>query len=395
MPQPDSPTRPTLSPWPTRKADAVDRAEQFGLDRRLAGEQFAEHGGRALARIFLHQFLDQQQRFCGGVDRRGCRRRRQRRGIFLRQQIAQGDAEPRRRAHQLLGIGVFGVGEDVGGFRGLDHAALFHHHHAVAIGGGQPQIMRDQDGRHAAPFGQFDDQVHHRLLRRDVEAGGRLVRDQELRIAGQRQRDHDALAHAAGEFERIGMIALARTRDLDLLQRLDRLLAAIADLRLLHVLAQHVLDLVADFADRVERRARVLEDHRDFAAAQIAHLVLGRGLDVDAGEHHRALGDLAGAVEDPHHGIGRHRFAGAGLADDAERLALGHGDVDVLHRLDDAAPCREFHREIVDVEQWLRGHKGLFVEHDLFGKPVPTFPDHAATSSAADRRCRADRRRAG
>ena len=163
--------------------------------------------------------------------------------------------------------------------------------------------MRDQDGRHAAPLCQLDDQVHHGLLRRDVEAGGRLVRDQKLRIAGQRQRDHHALAHAAGEFERIGVIALARARDLDLLQRLDGLLAAVGHLGLLHVLAQHVLDLVADFADRIERRARVLEDHRDFAAAQVAHLVFGRGLDVDAGEHHRALGDLAGAIEDPHHGV--------------------------------------------------------------------------------------------
>ena len=113
-------------------------------------------------------------------------------------------------------------------------------------------------------------------------------------------------------------------------------------MRLLHMLAQHVLDLVADFADRVERRTRVLEDHRDFAAAQIAHLVLGRGLDVDAGKHHRALGDLAGAVEDPHHSVGGHGFAGAGFADDAERLALGDGDIDVLHRLDDAAPGGEF-----------------------------------------------------
>ena len=227
--------------------------------------------------------------------------------------------------------------------------------------------MRDQDGRHAAPLGQLDDQVHHRLLRGDVEAGGRLVRDQKLRIAGQRQRDHHALAHAAGQFERIGVIALARARDLDLLQRLDRLLAAIGRRRL-HMLAQHVLDLVADFADRIERRARVLEDHRDFAAAQIAHLVLGRGLDVDAGKHHRALGDFAGAVEDAHHGIGRHRLAGAGFADDAERLALGDGDVDVLHGLDDAAPGGEFDREIVDVEQRLRGHERLLPSGDAIQK---------------------------
>ncbi len=263
-----------------------------------------------------------------------------------------------------------------------------------------------------AALGEFDDQVHHRLLRGDVEAGGRLVGDQKLRIAGERQCDHDTLAHAAGKFERIGVIALARAGDLDLLQRLDRLLAAVGHGRLLHMLAQHVLDLVADFPDRIERRARVLEDHRDFAAAQIAHLVLGRGLDVDAGEHHRALGDPAGAVENPHHSIGRHRLAGAGLADNAERLALGHGNIDMLHGFDDAAPGGEFDGEIADVEQGLRGHDGLrknIENNPMQSRTVSTpvaFPrpmrgprraklESAITSSAADRRCRAGRRRAG
>ena len=151
------------------------------------------------------------------------------------------------------------------------------------------------------------------------------------------------------------MIALARPRDLDGFQRFDRFLAAIGRGGL-NVLAQHVLDLVADLADRIERCARILEDHRDFAAAQVAHLVFGRALDVDAGEHHRAFGDFSGAVENPHHGIGCHRFARTGLADDPERFAFGDGNVDVLHRLDDATPCGELNREVVDVEQRLRGH---------------------------------------
>jgi len=88
--------------------------------------------------------------------------------------------------------------------------------------------MCDQNRRHAPPLGQFDDQIHHRLLRCDVETGGRLVGDQKLRIAGQRQCDHHPLAHAARQLERISMIALAGTGDLDLLQRRDR---PIGDLR--------------------------------------------------------------------------------------------------------------------------------------------------------------------
>ncbi len=45
----------------------------------------------------------------------------------------------------------------------------------------------------------------------------------------------------------------------------------------LRVLQQHVLDLAADLADRIERRARILEDHRNLAAAQIAHVALAGG----------------------------------------------------------------------------------------------------------------------
>ena len=72
---------------------------------------------------------------------------------------------------------------------------------------------------------------------------------------------------------------------------------------------------------------------------------------------------LPGAVEDAHHRIGRHRLAGAGLADDGERLALGDGDVDVLHRFHDAAAGGEFDGEVLDVEQGLGGHEGLPIKN--------------------------------
>ena len=64
----------------------------------------------------------------------------------------------------------------------------------------------------------------------------------KLRLAGERQRDDDALAHAAGQFERIGVIALARARDAHLVEDLDRLGGERGGIRL-RVLAQHVLDL--------------------------------------------------------------------------------------------------------------------------------------------------------
>jgi hypothetical protein len=46
------------------KADAVDRAELFGFERWLAREQFCQRRGGALARIFLDELFNEQERFC-------------------------------------------------------------------------------------------------------------------------------------------------------------------------------------------------------------------------------------------------------------------------------------------------------------------------------------------
>ena len=50
---------------------------------------------------------------------------------------------------------------------------------------------------------QFAQQIEYLRLDRDVERGGRLVGDQQLGIARERDRDHHALLHAAGQLERI------------------------------------------------------------------------------------------------------------------------------------------------------------------------------------------------
>jgi hypothetical protein len=55
----------------------------------------------------------------------------------------------------------------------------------------------DHEDRHAEPPLQVAQEVEDLGLDGHVERRGRLVGDEELRIAGQRHGDHDALAHAA------------------------------------------------------------------------------------------------------------------------------------------------------------------------------------------------------
>ena len=58
-------------------------------------------------------------------------------------------------------------------------------------------------------------------LDRHVERGGRLVGDEELRVAGEGHRDHHALPHPAAELVRVVLQAAPRGRDADELEQLD------------------------------------------------------------------------------------------------------------------------------------------------------------------------------
>ena len=73
---------------------------------------------------------------------------------------------------------------------------------------------------------QLADQLQDLRLHRHVERGGRLVGDQELRIVGDRDGDHHALALAAGELMRILLEPRLRLGDAHFLQEIERAGAA-------------------------------------------------------------------------------------------------------------------------------------------------------------------------
>jgi hypothetical protein len=111
-------------------------------------------------------------------------------------------------------------------------------------------------------------------LDRHVERRGGLVGDQHRRVAGERQGDHHALPHPAGELERVVVHALPRPRDPHPLEQLHRALARLLVGQRL-VLLDLLDDLGPDLQHRVQRRHRVLEDHRDLRPAHPPQLLLG------------------------------------------------------------------------------------------------------------------------
>ena len=81
--------------------------------------------------------------------------------------------------------------------RGLGHLTGIHDQHRITGFGDDPQIVGDEDYRHARFLLKLADDLQNLGLNGHVQGRGRLVGDEDVRLAGQRHGDHDPLAHAA------------------------------------------------------------------------------------------------------------------------------------------------------------------------------------------------------
>jgi hypothetical protein len=117
-------------------------------------------------------------------------------------------------------------------------------------------------------------------------------------------------------------------------------------------------DLLADPVHRIQRGHRVLEDHGDPGAADLADLLRVQRHHVVALEKHLALETRVRVVDQPHHRHHGHALAGTGLADDTESLARGQGERHVIDRPDQPVLGAEGDREIAHLEQRFPGHAG-------------------------------------
>ena len=237
--------------------------------------------------------------------------------------------------------------EQPGGRCSLDHMAGMHHHHPIAEIGGQREVMGNQKRGDLIGPRTLPNQVQHRRLGGHIEAGGRLVADQQPGRCRHCQRDHHPLTHAARQLEGIGMPALLRIGDRDLAQARNRPLAQIltADRTMA---AQHVFELATDLTNRVERRARVLKDHADLAPAQVLQFTFARRQKIDAIEVHRAAGDAGSPIGQPEQRMAQHRFARARLAHQPDNLAAADRQAHMIERPHRAAARAELERQIVD-----------------------------------------------
>ena len=269
-------------------------------------------------------------------------------------EAVEDDVDAGRRAQQSGGVGVCRGGVEVGGGSVLDDLAGVHHGDAVADAGDDAEVVGDQQHADVEPALQVGEQIEDLRLDRDVEGGGRLVGDEQLGLARQGHRDQDALAHSARHLERVLLDALGWIGDADHVEQLDgpgprRLAAELA------MAAQHLDHLAADGEHRIERRHRVLEHHRDLATADAfdRRRSTRRVHERLALPAHVAADDAAGQLDHPEQRLRGDALARAGLADEAERLALADREADVAHGVDGASASDEIDLEVVDLEHRL------------------------------------------
>src|SRR5207253_9434576 len=88
-----------------------------------------------------------------------------------------------------------------------------------------------------------------------------------------------------------------------------------------------------DAVQRIERRARALEDHGDLFSPDAVHRTAVEREQVRAAEENLAAADPRRSREQARHRQRRHGLAASALADDAEDLAVPYLEVDPVEHV--------------------------------------------------------------
>ena len=236
--------------------------------------------------------------------------------------------------------------------RPLDDASTVHHQNPVTQLGNHAQIMGDKDDRHAGFLLQLFQQVQDLSLDGDIQRGGRLVCDQDLRLAQQRDRDHHALTHPTRQLMRVFFHASLGSRYPHPLQHLDRgpVDIILAHLRIMQ--GQRLSQLSAYAIHRIECRHRLLKDHRDTVATDVVHILGRQPHQILSPKPHLAVYDTAGRPWQQTHDRQRaDALATAGFTDYAQRLTCMQLKADVIQRPRHTLLGIEFGGQVADLKQ--------------------------------------------
>jgi len=204
--------------------------------------------------------------------------------------------------------------------------------HPVADPRDHAHVVADTDHRHVARRGQIAEQVEDVGLRRDVEAGGRLVQQERIRLAGKRHGDGHALLLSARQFVRVAAQHRVRIGQAHLGQKVVRP-AGIVGLWQIAMQVQCFADLLPDAHRRGQRLSRALRDEAQLSAADALQLACGPLEHVGPVIEHSARHLREPMFEIAQGGQGQRALAGPTFADDANALAGADLQIDLVQHL--------------------------------------------------------------
>ena len=229
---------------------------------------------------------------------------------------------------------------DLVGLGQLHHLAQVHHGDAVGDVAHHQQVVGDEEVGQAQLLLEVVKHVDDLRLNGHVQRGDGLVADDELGIDRQCAGDADALALATGKLVGVAGGVLAVQADVAHQLQNALLTLLLAGVELVHV--QRLTDDVGDRHAGIQRGVGILKDHGGLLAELLDVLLALDGLAV---EDHLSGGGLVQVQNRAAHG----GLAAAGLAHQAQRLALVDGEGDVIHGLEGLG-AEEAH---VDIEVFL------------------------------------------
>ena len=181
------------------------------------------------------------------------------------------------------------------------------------------QVVRDEEDRAVDLGAEVAQEVQDLCLKRDIERGGDLVRDQQRGSAEKSHGDGDPLAHSTRKLVRVPIKLRRRIRDTDFAQHLDGPIRQGGPAEG-PVAVLGVQEMPADGPRRIERGHRILEHHRDGRAAQRAHPGLGQARDVMPADADRAARHPSALRQKADERERQGRLARAAFADHAQDL---------------------------------------------------------------------------
>ncbi len=197
---------------------------------------------------------------------------------------------------------------------------------------------------------QVFENIEHTRFYRDIQAGRGLVHDDQIGPQQQRHSDDHALLHPAAQLVRVAAEDIGRIGHSHEFQHLQDTLAGLAA-RGGFMRENDFAQLALDGQRRIQRRLRVLVNHRHPVTAQRAQLAARHAHHILIFEQDRAA-DLRAWRQVTHHGQSHRRFAAARFADQPIRLPALHAQRDAAHRPDQPTLGRKTDVQVLQFENW-------------------------------------------